>query len=85
MYKRQPKGTIDGPRQSFTTYTNDQLLSAAHWNDMVLAYRNGAPIRVRDVGVAVDGPENTKLAGWAYAGPASPPDNTCLLYTSRCV
>jgi len=72
----QPKGTIDGARQSFTTYTNDQLLSAAQWNDMVLAYRNGAPIRVRDVGVAVDGPENTKLAGWAYAGKASPPDNT---------
>lgn len=74
----QPKGTIDGPNQSFTTYTNDQILTAAPWNDMVLAYRNGAPIRVRDVGQAVDGPENTKLAGWAYAGPASPPDNTIL-------
>ncbi|MBR8656225.1 efflux RND transporter permease subunit [Achromobacter sp. Marseille-Q0513] len=72
----QPKGTIDGARQSYTTYTNDQLLSAGPWNDMVVAYRNGAPVRIRDIGRAVDGPENTKLAGWAYAGPASPPDNT---------
>jgi HAE1 family hydrophobic/amphiphilic exporter-1 len=72
----QPKGTIDGPAQSFTTYTNDQLLKASQWNDMVLAYRNGAPIRVRDVGVAVDGPENNKLAAWAYAGPAAEPGNT---------
>jgi hypothetical protein len=39
----QPKGTIDGTRQSFTVYTNDQLLSAAPWNDVVLAYSNGAP------------------------------------------
>ena len=52
----QPKGTIDGPTQSFTVYTNDQLLKAAPWNDVVLAYRNGAPIRVRDIGVAVDAP-----------------------------
>lgn len=67
-----PKGTIDGPAQSFNVYTNDQLLSAAPWNDVVLAYRNGAPIRVRDIGVAVDAPENNKVAGWAYAGAAAP-------------
>ena len=52
----QPKGTVDGPAQAFTVYTNDQLLSAAPWNDVVLEYRNGAPVRVRDVGVAVDAP-----------------------------
>ena len=46
----QPKGTIDGPSQSFTVYTNDQLLKAEPWNDVMLAYRNGAPIRVRDIG-----------------------------------
>jgi HAE1 family hydrophobic/amphiphilic exporter-1 len=68
----QPKGTFDGPYQSFTVYTNDQLLAAAPWNDAVLAYRNGAPVRVRDIGVAVDGPENSKVAGWAYAGAAWP-------------
>ena len=68
----QPKGTVDGPSQSFTVYTNDQLLKAEPWNDIVLAYRNGAPIRVRDVGVAVDGPENNKIAAWGYRGAADP-------------
>ncbi|SCK41355.1 hydrophobic/amphiphilic exporter-1, HAE1 family [Variovorax sp. HW608] len=67
----QPTGTIDGERQAFNVYTNDQLLKAAPWNDMVLAWRNGAPIRVRDVGVAVDGPENAKVAAWGYAGKAA--------------
>ncbi|MEO6918993.1 MAG: efflux RND transporter permease subunit [Collimonas sp.] len=74
----QPKGTVDGPKQNFTVYTNDQLLSAEPWNDMVLAYKNGAPIRVRDVGVAVDAPENVKVAGWAYAGVAAPAGNTII-------
>ncbi|NMM90349.1 acriflavine resistance protein B [Rhodococcus sp. SRB_17] len=68
----QPKGTLDGPAQSFTVYTNDQLLSAAPWNDVVLAYKNGAPVRVRDIGVAVDAAENNKVAAWAYAGAAEP-------------
>ncbi|MDB5819360.1 MAG: acriflavin resistance protein [Rhizobacter sp.] len=74
----QPKGTIDGTHQSFTVYTNDQILKAAPWNDVILAYKNGAPIRVRDLGVAVDGPENTKIAGWAFAGAAAIPGNTIL-------
>ncbi len=68
----QPKGTVDGPTQSFTVYTNDQLLKAAPWNDVVLAYRNGAPVRVRDIGVAIDAPENNKVAAWAYGGAADP-------------
>ena len=72
----QPKGTVDGPNQSFTVYTNDQLTRAEPWNDMVLAYRNGAPIRVRDVGIAVNGPENVKVGGWAFAGAAAPAGNT---------
>jgi HAE1 family hydrophobic/amphiphilic exporter-1 len=72
----QPTGTIDGEKQAFNVYTNDQLFKAEPWNDMVLAWRNGAPIKVRDVGVAVDGVENTKLAAWAYAGPALPEGNT---------
>jgi multidrug efflux pump subunit AcrB len=65
-----PKGTIDGPTRTFTIYDNDQELQAAPWNDVIVAYRNGAPVRVRDVGEAVDGPENTKLAGWANGKPA---------------
>ena len=68
----QPKGTIDGPNQSFTVYTNDQLLKAQPWNDVVLAYKNGAPVRVKDIGVAVDAPENNKVHAWAYAGGADP-------------
>jgi HAE1 family hydrophobic/amphiphilic exporter-1/multidrug efflux pump len=61
-----PKGYFDGPRQSFTIYDNDQLLRAAPYNDLIIAYRNGSPIKVRDIGVAVDGAENTKIAAWHY-------------------
>jgi HAE1 family hydrophobic/amphiphilic exporter-1 len=75
MSVNQPKGTIDGPNQSFTVYTNDQLLAAKPWNDVVLAYKNGAPIRVRDIGIAVDAPENNKVHAWAYGG-AADPDST---------
>ncbi len=71
-----PKGTVDGAQQSFTVYTNDQLLKAAPWNEVVLAWRNGAPVRVRDIGVAVDGPENTKIAGWAFNGAGAAKDST---------
>jgi hydrophobe/amphiphile efflux-1 (HAE1) family protein len=59
-----PKGIIDGPASSFTLYDNDQLTKAAEYENVVLAYRNGAPVRVRDIGQAIDGPENQKLAGW---------------------
>jgi HAE1 family hydrophobic/amphiphilic exporter-1 len=72
MSVNQPKGTIDGPNQSFTVYTNDQLLAAKPWNDVVLAYRKGAPIRVSDVGTAIDAPENDKAHAWAYGGAADP-------------
>jgi len=59
-----PKGMFDGANQSFAVYANDQLLHAADWDNIVLAYRNGSPIRVKDVGVAVDAPENVKMAAW---------------------
>ncbi|MET0547771.1 MAG: efflux RND transporter permease subunit [Xanthomonas sp.] len=68
-------GSIDGARQAFTVSTNDQLLQSQAWNDAVLAWRNGAPIRVRDVGTAVDGPENAKIAAWGFAGAAAPADS----------
>ena len=67
-----PKGTFDGPQQSFAVYDNDQILAAAPWNDIIVAYRNGAPVRIRDIGRAVDGPENTKLAAWANGTPVHP-------------
>jgi hydrophobe/amphiphile efflux-1 (HAE1) family protein len=58
------KGTIRGSEQSLTIYDNDQLTKAAPYNDLIIAYRNGAPIRVGDVGQAVDGPADTTLAAW---------------------
>jgi len=60
----QPQGAITGAQKNFTIYDNDQLLKAAPWNDVVIAYHNGAPIRIRDVGVAVDGPENDQVRGF---------------------
>jgi HAE1 family hydrophobic/amphiphilic exporter-1 len=59
-----PKGSINGELHNFAIDTNDQLLNAAPWNDIVIAYRNGAPVRIRDIGVAVDGPENDQSVGW---------------------
>jgi hydrophobe/amphiphile efflux-1 (HAE1) family protein len=57
-----PKGSINGTAHSFAIYDNDQLLKAAPWNDVIVAYKNGAPVRIRDIGVAVDGPENVLMA-----------------------
>ena len=71
-----PTGTIDGPTQSFNVYTNDQILEGKPWNDVVIAYKNGAPIRIRDIGVAVDGPENAKVAAWGYAGSGAAKGNS---------
>ena len=59
-----PKGTLDGPNRAFAIYANDQLTKPHELNDVILSYRNGAPVRVRDIGAAVDGPENARLAGW---------------------
>ena len=59
-----PQGAITGPNKNFAIYDNDQLLKAAPWNDVIVAYRNGAPVRIRDVGVAVDGPENSQVRGF---------------------
>jgi len=64
-----PKGSINGPEHSFTIYNNDQLLKAAPWNDVIIAYKNGAPVRIRDVGVAVDGPENRLISAWQNGHP----------------
>ncbi|HEY8209027.1 MAG TPA: efflux RND transporter permease subunit, partial [Myxococcaceae bacterium] len=61
----QPKGNIDGPRQDYTLATNDQLDRAEAFRPLIVAYRNGAPIRLQDVAHVVDGVENTQLAGWA--------------------
>jgi hydrophobe/amphiphile efflux-1 (HAE1) family protein len=59
-----PKGSIDGATRTFTIYDNDQLIKAGPWNDAIVAYKNGAPVRVRDIGRAIEGPERSKLAAW---------------------
>ena len=60
-----PKGSINGIKQSYTIFDNDQLTEAKPWNDVIIAYRNGAPVRVRDIGVAVAGPVDTLQAAWS--------------------
>jgi hydrophobe/amphiphile efflux-1 (HAE1) family protein len=59
-----PKGSLNGAKQSLAIYANDQLLQAEPYNDLILAYRNGAPIRVRDVGRAIRGAEDVRAAAW---------------------
>jgi HAE1 family hydrophobic/amphiphilic exporter-1 len=60
-----PKGNIDGETRAYTIYANDQMLDSKDWNDVIVAYRNGGPLRVRDIGQAVTGPEDAKQAAWA--------------------
>ena len=60
-----PKGALIGPQQTFTIYDNDQLTAAKPWNDVIIAYRNGAPVRVRDIGRAIAGPADTTQAAWS--------------------
>ncbi len=66
----QAKGVIDGPRQSFTIGANDQLLSSQEYNGVIVAYRNGAPVRLSDVATAVDSAENVQQAAWVNTTPA---------------
>ena len=60
-----PKGNIDGVKRAYTIYANDQMLDSKDWNDVIVAYRNGGPLRIRDIGEAVTGPEDAKQAAWA--------------------
>jgi multidrug efflux pump len=60
----QAKGTLDGPRQSFTINANDQLLSGAQYAPIVIAYRNGAPVRLADIANIQDDVENVHQAAW---------------------
>ena len=59
-----PKGTLNSPQQTFTLNTNDQLLKPDAYNNLIVAYRNGSPVRIRDIGRAIEGPENDLIAGW---------------------
>ena len=64
----QPKGNLDGARQDWAISTNDQLASAASFRPLIIAYKNGAPVRLSDVASVIDGVENAQLAGWAGLG-----------------
>src|SRR5262249_28515586 len=64
------KGSINGAQQSFTISANDQLSQAEDYNDVIIAYRNGAPVRVRDVGHAVAGPQDVNIAALMNRSPS---------------
>src|SRR5579863_7479364 len=66
----QAKGVIDGSRQSYTIGANDQLFTSEQYKPIVVAYRNGAPVRLSDVANVIDGTENILLAAWMNQTPA---------------
>jgi len=61
----QPKGSLDGQRQNYTVNVDDQIEKPINYEPLVLAYRNGSPVRLSDVAVVLDDVENAQLAGWA--------------------
>ena len=64
------KGSFDGPTRSFTINANDQLLAANDYKNLILSYKNGAPVRLSDVARVVDSAENVKLGAWSGLKPA---------------
>jgi hydrophobe/amphiphile efflux-1 (HAE1) family protein len=66
----RPKGNLEGAHQVFTIDTNDQLFSAAAFRDVIVTYRNGAPVRLKDVGEVVDATQNERIGAWYYDTPA---------------
>jgi len=65
-----PKGALDGTHQSYTIAANDQITVAEAYRNVVVAYRNGAPVLLKDVAEIVDGLENNKVGGWYNGNPA---------------
>jgi hydrophobe/amphiphile efflux-1 (HAE1) family protein len=59
-----PKGQLNSPRQTFTLNTNDQLFQPEKYADLIIAYRNGSPVRIRDIGRAISAGQNELIAGW---------------------
>ncbi|MBJ7312309.1 efflux RND transporter permease subunit [Rugamonas sp. CCM 8940] len=64
------KGSFDGPTRSFTINANDQLVTAKDYQSLIVAYKNGAPVRLSDVAQVVDSAENIKLGAWSGLKPA---------------
>ena len=67
-----PKGLINGEQKSYTIYANDQVMDVSTWNNLIVAYRSGAPVRVRDIGQAVAGVENDQIGAWVFRGAGYP-------------
>ena len=66
----QAKGSFDGRHQAYAIGANDQLLSSDQYRPLIIAYKNGAPVRLSDVATVVDDVENAKLAAWKNEVPA---------------
>lgn len=66
----QAKGNFDGLRQAYTIGANDQILSSSGYRPVIVAYKNGAPVRLQDVATIIDGAENTRQAAWMNSTPA---------------
>ncbi|MGV3573262.1 MAG: efflux RND transporter permease subunit [Ramlibacter sp.] len=64
------KGSIDGPTRSYTINSNDQLLTVEDYSDLIISFRNGAPVRLHEVAQVVQSAENVKLGAWAGVQPA---------------
>jgi multidrug efflux pump len=65
-----PKGSLDGPHQSYTIAANDQIANAEAYKSIIIAYRSGAPVLLKDVAEVIDGLENAKVGGWYDDVPA---------------
>jgi multidrug efflux pump len=66
----QAKGAFDGKTQSYSIWANDQLLSSAQYRPLIIAYRNGSPVRLSDVANVIDDTENVRQAAWVNRTPA---------------
>src|SRR6516225_681017 len=65
-----PKGNFDGAMRSYTINANDQIRNASDYRSLIVAYKNGSPVRLSDVGDVVDGAQNDKLGAWMNETPA---------------
>jgi multidrug efflux pump len=65
-----PKGSFDGPRQSYAIGANDQILSAEEYRPVIVTYTNGSPVRLGDIGEVIDNVENVRLAAWVGNTPS---------------
>jgi HAE1 family hydrophobic/amphiphilic exporter-1 len=66
-----PKGLINGAQKASTIYANDQIMDVGVWQNLVVGYHNGAAVRIKDIGSAVQSVENNQLGAWVYPGKAN--------------